>query len=277
VGQLAVVLAVSAASSPRPAAPPAASGAYRVGLGDVLEIRVAGRQELTRSPTVQPSGAISMPLVGRVRVAGLTVRGIESELASRLAEAHIADPRVAVKVVEYRSQRILVLGEVNFPGRKRLGSRFRVADVLVAAGGFTHDASGELVIERSEQTQTESRRELSLKLDRPPTVKDQINLQVVVQNGDVIRALPRYHVGVWGEVARPGDFTHEEGLTVSRAVAQAGGLTRFADARVKVHRFHDQSGEVSILEADLTAIRDGQQPDLPLLPKDVVEVGSRRF
>ncbi len=218
-----------------------------------------------------------MPLVGSVQVAGLTVREIESELVSRLAQVRLVQPRVAVRVVTYRSQRILILGEVNYPGRKRLGSRFRVADVLVAAGGFTHDASGELVIERSEQSQDEGRRELSLRLDRPPTVKDQINLQVVVQNGDVIRALPRYHVSVQGEVARPGSFTHEEGLTVSRAVARAGGLTRFADARVKVRRFDDPSGEMSILEADLKAIREGQQPDLPLLPNDVVEVGSRRF
>jgi len=218
-----------------------------------------------------------MPLVGSVRVAGLTVREIESELVSRLAQVRLVQPRVAVRVVTYRSQRILILGEVNNPGRKRLDSRLRIADVLVEAGGFTRDASGELVIERSEQSQDEGRRELSLRLDRPPTVKDQINLQVVVQNGDVIRALPRYHVSVRGEVARPGSFTHEEGLTVSRAVARAGGLTRFADARVKVRRFDEQSGEMSILEADLTAIRKGQQPDLPLLPNDVVEVGSRRF
>jgi polysaccharide export outer membrane protein len=84
-------------------------------------------------------------------------------------------------------------------------------------------------------------------------------------------------VTVEGEVARPGRYPIEGDLTVSGAVSQAGGLTRFGSSRLKVRRTDPETGKSSFLEVDLKDVRKGKEPDPPLLPNDVVTVSRRRL
>jgi protein involved in polysaccharide export with SLBB domain len=69
----------------------------------------------------------------------------------------------------------------------------------------------------------------------------------------------------------------ENALTVSGAISTAGGLTRFGASDVKVRRVDPQTGATRILEVKLKAVRDGKQPDLALLPNDVISVSRRLF
>ncbi|HEY6547362.1 MAG TPA: polysaccharide biosynthesis/export family protein, partial [Vicinamibacteria bacterium] len=146
-------------TTPAPMAAPAEAGAarptppeYRVGAGDVLELVVFGNEDLTRTPTVQPSGVIALPLLGEVPVGGLTVAEVQRKLTTLLARDFLVNPQVEVKVKEYQSQSVSVVGEVNSPGRKPLRGRTRLIDVLLEAGGFRPTASGEIVITRNEGT-----------------------------------------------------------------------------------------------------------------------------
>lgn len=267
----------SASESAEPATSP--SGAYQVGPGDVLEITVYDNPELSRIPTVQTNGAITYPLLGEIQVAGLTVSEVQKRITGLLAKDYLVNPQVEVKVREYQSQWVSVVGEINSPGRKPLRGRTRLIDVLTEAGGFTPRASGEVIITRSDGTFDGDQKTLVVRLSASatPTLQDTVNLELPLRNGDIITASPKYYVTVDGEVNRPGRYAIESDLTVTGAVSLAGGLTRFGSNTVKVRRTDSQSGKTSLMEVDLKRVRNGKQPDLRLQPNDVLSVPRRIF
>jgi polysaccharide biosynthesis/export protein len=268
--------AAPAAPSPSPAATPAPE--YRLGAGDVLEVTVFGNDDLSRTTTVQTTGSISLPLLGEVPVAGLTVSEAKQKLTSLLARDYLVNPQVDVKVKEYQSQFVTVLGEVNSPGRKGLRGRTRLIDVLVDAGGFTPRASGEVSITRAEGTFDGGGSLLRLRFgSATPSAIDQINLELVLRNGDIITALPKFYVTVEGEVTRPGRYVLDGDLTVTGAISTAGGLTRYGKNDVQVRRVDAVTGKTTIIAVDLKDVRKGKKPDLALLPNDVVTVPRRIF
>jgi polysaccharide export outer membrane protein len=269
-----------AAQSPSPAASPEAAAlpGYRVGSGDVLEIVVFGNEVLSRSPTVQSDGTVSLPLLGEVPVAGLSVTEVQRKVTTLLARDYLVNPQVEVKVKDYQSQFVTVLGEVNAPGRKPLRGRTRLVDALVEAGGFTPRASGDVRIARGEGGFEGGASTLELHLEGGALgPKDRVNLEVLLQHGDVVTASAKQYVTVEGEVARPGRYVLEGSLTASGAISVAGGLTRFGSHKAQVRRSGAGGGPARILEVDLKAVRRGRKPDLPLEPGDVVFVPRRFF
>jgi polysaccharide export outer membrane protein len=268
----------SPAATPTPSPAPTVAPEYRLGAGDVLEVIVFGNDDLSRTTTVQINGSISLPLLGEVPVAGLTVSEAKQKLTSLLARDYLVNPQVDVKVKDYQSQFVTVLGEVNTPGRKGLRGRTRLIDVLVDSGGFTPRASGEVSITRAEGTFDGGGHLLRLRFgSATPSAIDQINLELVLRNGDVITALPKFYVTVEGEVTRPGRYVLEGDLTVTGAISTAGGLTRYGKNDVQIRRVDTQTGKTTIIEVDLKDVRKGKKPDLPLLPNDVVTVPRRIF
>jgi polysaccharide export outer membrane protein len=256
----------------------AAADEYLVGVGDVLEITVLTHDDLSRSATVQTSGAISLPLLGDVEVAGLGVAAIKSKLTTLLEKDFLVNPQVEVRVRDYRSQFVTVIGEVANPGRKPLRGRTRVVDVLVESGGFTQRASGEIMLARSDGAFADGSSLLRFHLGGTAmTADEQRYLEIVLRGGDILTASPKYYVIVEGEVHRPNRYELERELTVMGAVSLAGGLTRFGSNDVKVVRVDPVTGERQILEVDLKAIRKGKRQDPRLQPNDVVSVPRRLF
>jgi polysaccharide export outer membrane protein len=279
-GLLALVsggLAGAQEKAPSPSTPPAA-GEYKIGPGDVLEIAVFDNNDLSRTPTVQTSGAIALPLLGEVPVVGLTVGEVKQKLTTLLARDYLVNPQVEVKVKEFQSQFVSVVGEVNSPGRKPLRGRTRLIDVLIEGGGFTPRASGEVSITRLEGSFEGGAKTLHLRLSGGPlTPQDQINLEVPLQNGDLISASAKYYVSVEGEVSHPNRYPIEGELTVTGAISLAGGLSRFGGNSVKVRRIDPETGKTTILEVDLKAVRSGKAEDPPLRANDVITVPRRKF
>jgi polysaccharide export outer membrane protein len=272
-----VALLLALAQAPSPA--PSPSGEYLVGAGDVLDVVVLGNDELTRTATVQTSGAITLPLLGEVVVAGLSVPEIQRKLTTLLERDYLVDPKVDIKIREYQSQFVIVMGEVNSPGRKALRGKTPLIDMLIDAGGLKPSASGEIEITRREGSFTGGGDTLRLKLSANASMspQDRINLEVVLRNGDLINVAQKQQVTIEGEVARPGRYTIEGDTAISAAISLAGGLTRFGSDDVKVRRVDARTGKVEILEVDLKAIRNGKKPDLPLQPNDVITISRRRF
>jgi polysaccharide export outer membrane protein len=253
-------------------------GEYQVGPGDVLELEVIGNPDLSRLPTVQTNGAILLPLLGEVQVAGLTVSEIQRKVTSLLEKDYLVNPQVVVSVKQYQSQYVSVVGEVNRPGRKPLRGHTRLIDVLVDAGGFTPSASGEVVITREDGTLPGGERTLVVRLSGgTPTPQDQVNLELPLRTGDIINASPKYYVTVDGEVNKPGRYAVENDLTVTGAISLAGGRTRFGADDVKVRRKDPETGKVNIIKVDLDDVRDGKKPDPVLMPNDVITVPRRFF
>lgn len=279
-----LVLGIALLQTPPPAPPEAAAPPartppeYLVGAGDVLELTVFGNEDLSRTPTVQPSGVIALPLLGEVPVAGLTVAEVQRKLTTLLARDFLVNPQVEVKVKEYQSQFVSVVGEINNPGRKPLRGRTRLIDVLVESGGFKPTASGEVIITRSEGTFAGGARTMKLRFGgNAPSPQDQINLELPLQSGDLITASAKYYVTVEGEVTRAGRYPIDGELTVTGAISLAGGLTRFGSGDIRLRRVDPETKQSKILELDLKAIRNGKAPDLTLQANDVITVSRRLF
>jgi polysaccharide export outer membrane protein len=252
-----------------------ASGAetvpYRVGPGDVLEVVVDGRPDLSRLPTVQTTGSVWLPRAGEVEVRGLSTGEIATRLTPLLAGEDLATPRVAVRVREYQSQFVWVRGSVQRPGRKPLRSGTRLLDALLDAGGFQDGASGEVAVERVAGTFADGSRAAHFRFGgKEPTPQELDALGLPLLAGDVITAEVQRWVSVSGAVQRPGRRPFEDSLTLARLVDAAGGVLRGGSERVVVRRAGGES------EADLRAIREGKAQDVALAPGDEVVVRARR-
>ena len=271
--------AAPGAPAAAPAAVPATPGDYEVGPGDVIEVAVYGNDDLSRIPTVQTNGSISLPLLGEVQVAGLTVAEVQRKITNLLAKDYLVNPQVEVKVRDYNSQYVSVVGEVNSPGRKPLRGRTRLIDLLSEGGGFKPTASGEVMITRTEGEFEGGGKSITVRITRSasPSMQDLVNLELQLKTGDIITAFPKSFVTVDGEVTRPGRYAIESDLTVTGAISLAGGLTRFGSNGVKLRRTDPVDGKVKIIEVDLKDVRNGKKPDVPLLPNDVISVSRRVF
>jgi polysaccharide export outer membrane protein len=249
---------------------------YRVGPGDVLEVVVSGRADLSRLPTVQTTGGVYLPRAGYVEVAGLTTDEIAARITPLLVAEDLPAPEVSVQVKEYKSQFVWVHGEVLHPGRKPLRGGTRLIDALLDAGGFTARASGDVTIQRQNGTLPDGGHSRSFRFSGAnPTPEEIQELGLFLASGDVIFAGTQHWVIVSGEVARPGRYPLENGLTLTHLIEQAGGRTPFGSDRVTVQRIDAAAGGVSDIEANLKTIQSGDATDPVLSPGDRVAVPTR--
>jgi polysaccharide export outer membrane protein len=157
VAVLALVVAWVLGSAPGLAQTPAPAGApnaaptgapdgtvdpneYRIGPEDLLQISVWKNEAISQKQPVRPDGKVTLPLLNDVAVAGLTPMELRELLVEKLAE-YIPSPEVSVIVLEPRSFKVSVMGEVPKPGRYELRSRTTVLDVIALAGGLSQYAS----------------------------------------------------------------------------------------------------------------------------------------
>jgi polysaccharide export outer membrane protein len=259
------------------AATPSAATGYQVGPGDLLEVTVEGRADLSRLATVQTTGSIYLPRAGEVSVQGLTTGQIESTVAPLLVGEDLPTPKVAVTLRGYQSQFVWVYGEVLRPGRKTLRAGSRLIDALLDAGGFTTRASGEVTIERRNGTFPNGRPSLAVAFSGgSPSPEELQLLSLPLVSGDKIVAATQHWVLVSGEITRPGRYPLDGRLTLSQLVDEAGGLTPFGSERVTLRR-GDASGAGGEQEVDLDAVRSGEAVDPELAPGDHVVVKARRL
>ncbi|MCX7808063.1 MAG: polysaccharide export protein, partial [Deltaproteobacteria bacterium] len=109
-----------------------------LGPGDVFDVRVYREEDLSAQYRVESDGTIDFPLIGRIRVAGLEPSAVAEEIAKRLREGQfLVNPHVSVRVQEYNSRRISILGAVRQPGSYPIRSRMGVVEAISLAGGFT--------------------------------------------------------------------------------------------------------------------------------------------
>ncbi len=257
---------------------------YRVGPGDVLEVEVYDDPDLSGLVTVQHGGEISFPLLGDVEVNGLTAREVRETLTLLLAKDYLVDPQVAVRVKEHRSQWITVVGEVVRPGKYFLQGSKTLLELLTEAGGFTPQASGEVIVSRRDATETPEGGDnganepvrIFLSPDQPPA-EQKAGLSLQLRNGDIVTAnSPRFFY-VSGEVKNPGSYPITPGLTVLKAVSVAGGLTKFGSkGKVEILRKGSQS-DTERIKVDLGDIEGGKKPDVPIEAEDIIKVGKRVF
>lgn len=124
----------------------AGSASYRVGPGDVLRVNVWKNEQLTQELSVRPDGAITLPLLGDVHVAGKTLEQVDTAISEQGARFFTEALSVTTQVIEIKSYRIYVLGEVQKPGEYSPTSQVTVLQALSLGGGFTRFANSDEIV-----------------------------------------------------------------------------------------------------------------------------------
>jgi polysaccharide export outer membrane protein len=222
---------------------------YRMGTGDVLRITVYGQPDLSTEARVGDSGNITFPLIGDVRMAGVTPAQGETEIAARLSKGgFINEPFVTVNVVQYRGQQVSVLGRVNRPGKHSLEKISRVTDVLAMAGGIAGDGADTITLVRTRDGKPEYRDIDMIALFKPGSEAS----NEIVQDGDIINVARQHMFYIYGEVQRPGAFRLEQNMSVVQALSLGGGLNQRGTQRgIKILR-RDDNGVMQQLDAQLS-------------------------
>lgn len=127
-----------------------ASSDYRIGPGDIIRVSVWQNQELSSRVTVRPDGAVTLPLIDEVQVAGKTVPEANHLVGERYRRFIAAENHVTLVVEEIHSYRVYVLGRVNHPGEFESRTPVTVMQALALAGGPLRlaDTNGIVVLHR---------------------------------------------------------------------------------------------------------------------------------
>jgi len=278
----------SAASQTRPVAPPGGH-LYVLGPDDVLTFQVRDAEEFQgHNFRIGGDGLLYLPLIGAVRAAGKTVVELQSEVQQRLGE-FIREPEVVVQVVEYRSQPVSVLGQVNNPGVIQVEGRKRLLEVLSMAGGLKPDASDKLKITRQVDmgpipvpgaTLDPTGKYYIAEIDLTNILEAQNPAEnIEVKPFDVITVPKAKLVYVIGEVNRPGGFVIEdkEKISVLTALSLAQGFTRLAaPGNARLLRVANGQTERVQIPVNLKRIVQGKAEDILLMPEDVLVVPSSK-
>jgi polysaccharide export outer membrane protein len=256
------LLALTPASAQAPAAAtaPAASRApaaeYRLGAGDVVRITVFQNPELTLETRLTENGQISYPLLGAVRLGGLSVTEAERVLVDGLAKGNfLRNPQVTIIVLQVKGSQANVLGQVNRPGRYPLETaETRLTDLIALAGGVAPGGTDVIVV-----TGTRDGKPFRDAVDLPALFAPGGEARdVLIRNGDVVWVDRQPLVYIYGEVQRPGPMRLERGMTLLQALATGGGLTpRGTEKGIRVHR-KGSDGQVEVTQPTMTdVLREG--------------------
>ncbi len=257
---------------------------YKIGPQDLLEISVFEVEKLNSTVRVSSQGNISFPLLGILRVKGLTANQLERELRDLLAEKYLQDPHVSVFIKEYRSQRISVMGAVEKPNVFEVTGQKTILDMLALAGGLRDDAGHLLFLIRPPAVEGEASKE-GKDSDRGSPKTSVIDLEELLVKGDLTLNLPMIHgdvinipvsgkVFVGGEVRRPGGFPLKgKSMTLSQAIVLAEGLKPQANgSETRIFRSSEKGVGREILSVNVYAIQKGREEDLSLKENDIIIV-----
>jgi len=217
---------------------------------------------------IADDGTIRVPLAGAVAIGGLSPGAAGQKVEAALKSGQfLVDPHVTFTVLQSRSQRVSVLGEVHNPGRYPVESNTTVLDLMAQAGGATEKGADVIYILRPDRDGKLQRQPVNLKgvtdsHDAAPAV-----LQTV-QGGDSIFVPAAEQFYIAGEVHSPAMYRLEAGMTLVQAIARAGGVTdRGSASRVQIKR-RDPKGDYIVISG-----KSGEK----IQPDDVITVKERIF
>jgi polysaccharide export outer membrane protein len=272
---------------------------YQVGPEDELSIVILGQDKLNRELRVNGQGEIDMPLVGTVKVGGMTPHQVERRLEELYDANYLVNPQITVKVKEYRYQRVAVTGAVAKPGSYEIIGPRSLLEVLSLAGGFINQGypggggpqAGDVVdVIRHQSTPDQatsmkttgtaplvSAKTQTIVIDLKRLVSGQDpQLNIPIRSGDVVHVPFAGTAYVLGGVRKPGNVSVKEHLTVSQAVAMAGGVDPLLGTKsITVMRLDDH-GQPTSINANLANIVARTEADPPLRDNDVVVVNESK-
>jgi polysaccharide export outer membrane protein len=286
---LLLVLAVAggavAGQKPEDPLPGSVETEYVLGPEDQIKLWTLGMEEISDKPLrIDPAGYLDLPVLGRIKAAGLTVEQLRSELLNRLS-VEVRSPAVSIDIVEFGSQPVTILGAVAQPGVHQLRGRRSLAEVLSLAGGLRADAGpaikivrrtewGEIPLSTAATDETHEFSVAQVKLKDLLSASDPAE-NILIQPHDVITVPRAELVYVIGAVRKPGGFPLEErdSMSVLQALSLAEGLGTASAARnSRILRLLPDATERKEIAVDLERVMAGKAKDVALQPNDILFV-----
>ena len=264
------------------------SSNFALGPGDVLRISLPQLDsQRDRTVRVSEEDTIALPMLGVINISGMTEADLRDELTRRLGN-YVYKPQVGVFLEQTESRDVAVLGSVKTPGRYMLASRSDTIMTMISrAGGMTEGAASRIILLPAPRAMARAKARLvatTLAQDDSSPTQQTFDEQVIInlsradnqrylelpaERGDVIIVPAAGDVTVEGWVPNPGKFAITQGMTVLSAIAAAGGAKFTSSATLLRERVN---GGKSRLPLDLSKIKSGTEPDVPLQGGDVVVV-----
>jgi polysaccharide export outer membrane protein len=176
-----VALLVACGPPPHPIDLPSPVEATTLGVGDELEVRIAGEDKLPMTFVVAPDGTVDLPFVNRMKIDGMEPQEVAAAVREKLISGEFyTNPSVSVAIKAYNSKRIEIIGEVKKPGSFPLEPGMTLLRAISLAGGFTSIADKSVTIRRKVKGQVKKAtvdvtQIIDNKIDDPP-----------LQSGDTI-------------------------------------------------------------------------------------------
>jgi polysaccharide export outer membrane protein len=127
--------------------------AYKLGADDKIRVITFGEEQLSGEFLISGSGKVSLPLVGEVQAAGMTIPEFQKEVETALKDGYLKEPHVSVEVLTYRP--FYILGEVQKPGEYPYSNGLTVLNAVATANGFTYRANTKKVFIKRADSATE--------------------------------------------------------------------------------------------------------------------------
>lgn len=246
--------------------------AYKIGPGDLLELKVFEVDELSQTVRVSEDGSITLPLLGHVLVEGLTQEGVVQKLTELLQAKYVKNPQVTIFIKEYRNQQVSVIGAVEAAGSFELVGRKTLLQIISMAKGFSDTVGNQvLVLREGPDGKAET-----ITIDLKALLDGNQDLNIQIEPNDVINVPVDREIKVFvmGRVTKPGAVSAKSsvGISLFQAIADAGGLAEGAkESGVTVTR-KGTGGQEQKFRINLKDIIRGKKKDFPLQEGDVVHV-----
>lgn len=247
----------------------------RIHQGDVIEIDEIGGFEYDWRGQLNPEGFIdTLPKIAEpIPARCLTPEALASAVAKEYGKL-LRDPDVRVRILDRTGRaNVFLYGAIRQPAQFHLKREIRLSELLIQAGGLTDRAGGVITIledptancgARSEQTKLTSIRIADILAGIPAA-------NPLINSGDIVNVEPVLSFYVVGGVIRPGRNAWREGLTISRAVALAGGVTgKGVTGKATIYRRDD--GGQRTLTVDLKSAASDPNADLEIFANDIIEI-----
>jgi len=262
---------------------------YVLGPNDQVLIRAPQAEEINEKPfRIDADGNVNLPLLGRLRVGGMTVQELEVDLVRRLRE-YIREPQVIVTVVQFRSEPVFFVGAFRSPGIYPLQGRRTLVEMLTAIGGLQPNASRHIKVTRRAEygaiplpnALEDSEKKISTVEISMGSLRENVNPaeDILLQPYDVISVERAEMVYINGEIGRVGgiELGERDSISVVQAVTQSGGFLRDANrSKVRVLRPIENTNRRAEIEINVKHVFEGKDNDFPLLPNDLLYV-SRTY
>ncbi len=278
IAALFLTLATQPAVQPPPSQPPKADAKadqparYTLGPQDQLKITVFDEPDLSNIYRVDSDGYVTFPMINRVTATGLTPAELQDRIRTMLASGYIRNPQVRVEVEGYKSQSIIVGGEVRSPGKIPMTGTMTLIEALAAAGSPTSSAASEVIVSRQKRgpngvIPNENDVEI-IRVNLKEIQLGRAGRDIQLQDGDIINVPKAQTLYLSGAVRNQGAIIYEPGMTVQQAIAVAGGLTdRGSDRRIKADRIMSDG---KVVEVSLR-LEDKVQPN------DTIKIANKIF